>query len=296
VRRAAGSAGGYVGPVTASARRALVCGGGGVTGVAWMVGVLAGLVDDGVALDDADLFVGTSAGSVVTAQLAAGVPVDDLYAAQRADWGPGMSARLSLGTMVRWGMAGVLSRDPVRARQRIGRFALNARTMTEDRRRAFMERRITVRDWPERDLKITACDAETGEFVAFDRASGVELVAAVGASCAVPGVWPPVTIGDRRYMDGGVRSPANADLAAGYDRVVVLAPINRAIRVENRPDAQVAALRRAGAAATLIVPDAAAVRAIGRNLLDPARREPSARAGREQAAAVRAQIAAVWSA
>jgi NTE family protein len=224
------------------------------------------------------------------------VPVDDLYAAQHADWGPGTSARLSLGTMVRWGMAGVLSRDPVRARQRIGRFALNARTMTEERRRAFMERRVTVRDWPERDLKITACDAETGEFVAFDRASGVELVAAVGASCAVPGVWPPVTIGDRRYVDGGVRSPANADLAAGYDRVVVLAPINRAARSENRPHAQVAALRRAGIAATLVVPDPAAVRAIGRNVLDPARREPSARAGREQAAAVRAEIAAVWSA
>jgi NTE family protein len=287
-----------VSPVTGDglAGKALVCGGGGVTGVAWMIGVLAGLVDDGVALDDADLFVGTSAGSVVTAQLAAGVPVDTLYAAQRAEWGPDMRARLGVGTMVRWGMAGVLSRDPVRARQRIGRMALKARTMSEERRRAFMEQRVAVRDWPERDLKVTACDAVSGEFVAFDRASGVDLVAAVGASCAVPGVWPPVTIDGRRYVDGGVRSPANADLAQGYERVVVLAPINRATRAENRPDAQVAALRRAGAKAAFVVPDAAAVRAIGRNMLDPARREPSARAGREQAAAVRAEIAAVWSA
>ena len=72
---------------------------------------------------------------------------------------------------------------------------------------------------------MTAVDARTGQFVVFDAAGEAGLVDAVGASCAVPGVWPPVTIGNRRFVDGGVRSVANADLAAGYQRVVIVAPV-----------------------------------------------------------------------
>ncbi len=127
----------------------------------------------------------------------------------------------------------------------------------------------------------------------FDRDSGVSLVDAVGASCAVPGVWPPVTINGRRYIDGGVRAPANVDLAAGYDRVVVLAPISVAFRRDARVAAQVAALP-AGTHTVVIAPDPAAGRAIGRNVLDPARRASAARAGRAQAAHVLAAVREVW--
>jgi NTE family protein len=102
-------------------------------------------------------------------------------------------------------------------------------------------------------------------------------------------VWPPVTIDGRRYVDGGVRSPTNADLAAGHERVVVLAPIGRGL------DKQAAALRAGGARVAVVRPDAAARRAIGRNVLDPAKRAPSAKAGREQAALVRDEVAAVWA-
>jgi NTE family protein len=269
--------------------RALVCGGGGVTGIAWMLGVIAGLAEAGVDLERADLTVGTSAGSVVGAQLAAGIPVEKLYAAQLDGGGAEIAARLGFRAMVGWGWAALSSRDPQRARVRIGRMALRADTMPEERRRAVFEARLPVHQWPDHDLRVTASDAQSGEFVVFDRTSGVALVDAVGASCAVPGVWPPVTIGGRRYVDGGVRSPTNADLAAGCARVVVLAPIGRGV------DRQVAGLRAAGARVAVVRPSAAARRAIGRNVLDPTRRGPSARAGREQAAQVRADVAAVWA-
>ena len=117
------------------------------------------------------------------------------------------------------------SRDPERARARIGHWALAAPTMPEAARRKVIEARLPASDWPATALKVTAVDARTGQFVVFDATGEASLVDAVGASCAVPGVWPPVTIGGRRFVDGGVRSVANADLAAGYERVVIVAPV-----------------------------------------------------------------------
>ena len=137
-------------------------------------------------------------------------------------------------------------------------------------------------------------DADSGEFATFDAGSGVDLVDAVGASCAVPGVWPPVTINGRRWIDGGMRSPANADLAAGYDRVVVVAPITRGFKPLPSVSDQVMELARSCQAVAMLAPDAASVAAFGRNLLDPRTRAPSARAGYAQAAAVKADVAAVW--
>ena len=108
--------------------------------------------------------------------------------------------------------------------QRIGAVARSTATVSEAVRRDVIAQRLPSHDWPDRDLRITAIDIGTGELVAFDRKSGVELVDAVAASCAVPGAWPPVTIGERRYMDGGVGSTMNLKLAADCDAVVVLVP------------------------------------------------------------------------
>ena len=118
---------------------------------------------------------------------------------------------------------------------------------------------------------------QAGEFRTFDRDSGVPLVQAVAASCAVPGVYPPVTIDGRRYVDGGMRSAANADLADGYERLVVLAPIARGVGPLASVDAQVSGMV---ARVAVVSPDEASRRAIGRNVLDPAARRPSAEAGR----------------
>ncbi len=274
--------------------RALVLGAGGVTGVAWEIGVLAGLAEAGVDLAAADLVVGTSAGSVVAAQIASGIPIEDMYARQLAGPGAEMAARMGTGALLRWAGALLTTRDPLTARRRIGRLALGARTMPEAERRAVFQDRLPVRDWPERRLLITAVDAVSGEFRAFDRDSGVSILDAVGASCAVPGVWPPVTIGGRRWIDGGARSAANVDLAAGCERVVVLAPLPGGVGPAPSVTRQVRELR--GAAVAVVSPDAAARRAIGRNALDPARRGPAARAGRDQAARAADAVAATWSA
>ena len=274
--------------------RALVLGGGGVTGVAWETGLLFGLAEAGIDLTTADLLVGTSAGSVVAAQVAGGCALDELFAVQTAPPTGETAARLGGGNLVRFLVALAWRGDAQRARARLGRAALRARTVSEAERRAVIERRLPRPDWPERRLLITAVNATTGAFVVFDRDSGVSLVDAVGASCAVPLVWPPVTIQGQRYMDGGVRSVTNADLATGCGCVVVIAPTTAALRRADRVQAQLASLAP-GARAVVVSPDALARQAIGRNVLDPSRRQGSAAAGRRQAAPVADRVRAVWA-
>ena len=152
--------------------------------------------------------------------------------------------------------------------------------------------RIEVTTWPERDLRVTAVDAETGGFVVWDRTSGVDVVHAVASSCAVPIVWPAVEIGSRAYIDGGMRTPANADLAHFADRVVVLAPIPRGVSGHSDVRRQ---LRRLPAERALVVPDGEARRTFGRNVLDPAKRADAARTGLRQSAEVADRLAAVWN-
>jgi NTE family protein len=275
-------------------RRALVLGAGGEAGIAWEVGLLAGLAERGTDLTAADLVIGTSAGAGVAARINSGISLAELYEHQMAPVNGEIVARMSPRAIAGFVWAMALARDPVRARVRLGRMARRARTEPPEKRRAVIEARLGTNAWPASQLLITAVDADTGEFTAFHSGSGVDLVDAVGASCAVPGVWPPVTINGRRWMDGGMRSPANADLAAGHDRVVVIAPMVRGMRPMPTVLDQVSELHRGGASVALVAPDAAAVAAFGRNLLDPHRRDPSARAGYAQAAQALPHVAAVW--
>ena len=277
-------------------RTALVLGGGGITGIAWQIGVLAGLTEAGVDLTGADLVVGTSAGSVVGAQVTGGADLEVLFARQLEPPTEERAARMTRAALARYAWAVLRSRgDDVGFRRRVGALALAAEqaglTPTEQERLDVIGSRLVSREWPDRDLRVTAVDAETGEFRVLDRTSGVPLLQAVAASCAVPGVYPPVTIDGRRYVDGGMRSAANADLAEGYDRVVVLAPIPRGVGPLASVDAQVTGMV---ARVAVVSPDEAARRAIGRNVLDPAARAGSARAGRAQAAGVAAEVTEVW--
>jgi NTE family protein len=239
--------------------------------------------------------VGTSAGSVVGAQILSDVTIEELYAKQIEDAAGEIAAKMGVGALARFVLYSLWPGDAQHGRARLGRAALRARTVPETVRRDVIARRLPQPSWPERGLKITAVDAETGEARTFDRDSGVTLLDAVAASCAVPLVWPPITIGARRYIDGGVRSIANADLATGCDRVVVLAPVTIALRRSGRIDRQLASLG-ANVQSVVISPDALARQAIGSNTLDPARRALSARAGRAQAAWAVEAVSAVWSA
>ena len=231
--------------MTVMDRRALVLGGGGVTGIAWETGLIAGLAGLGIDLAAADVIIGTSAGSVVGTDIACGQELEALYQAQLAPSAPEPAVRIG------WDFIGRLlwdvhtSRDPKRARARIGRWALAVPTVPEADRREVFEARLPTSVWPSRPLKVTAVDAQTGDLAVFDSAGAAGLVDAVGASCAVPGLWPPVTIGERRFMDGGMRTVANADLAHGYERVVIVAPVAAGIGFMASPRRQATALTAA---------------------------------------------------
>jgi NTE family protein len=278
-------------------RTALVLGGGGITGIAWEIGLLAGLAEAGVDLSGADLVVGTSAGSVVGAQITCGAALETLYERQLEPPTQERVARMTRGNLARYAWAMLTSRGhDVEFRRRVGALALAAEkaglTPTEQERLDVIGSRLVSTQWPERKLVITAVDAETGEFRTFDRDSGVPLLQAVAASCAVPGVYPPVTIDGRRCVDGGMRSAANADLAHDHDRVGVLAPSPRGVGPMASVDAQVTSMVSRVA---VVSPDKDSRTAIGRNVLDPAARAPSAEAGRRQAATVAARVAEVWN-
>ncbi|MGW6981756.1 patatin-like phospholipase family protein [Streptomyces sp. NPDC054932] len=276
---------------------ALVLGGGGLTGVGWECGMLHGLARAGVDLTTADLVVGTSAGSVVGAQLTSGLlTTQELYERQLGDASGEPVARLGAGVIARYALAMARSRSDAAAyRRRVGAMALAADTGPEAERRKVLAARLVSHEWPERRLVVTAVDALTGELEAFERGSGGGLLDAVSASCAVPGVWPPVTVGGRRFIDGGIRSATNADLAAGYDRVVILAPISLGSALVPSPSVQADRLRETGSRVLLITPSPAARKAFGRNVLDPARRDPAARAGLAQAEQHAREAAELWS-
>jgi NTE family protein len=271
--------------------QALVLGGGGVAGIAWTTGLLTGLADHGQDLTGADLIIGTSAGSAVAAQVTGGLPLGELFArqAEPSHQTPEIPVDIDFEKFAAdFGGALTGATNPAEVRRGVGQLALTAETVSEVDRRAVIEARLPSHDWPERRLVIVAVDAETGEPRRFDRASGVSLVDAVAASCAVPGVWPPVTIDGRRYVDGGVRSAENADYAAGSSRITVVAPLglDSPLPAEKPLLTVLDELRAAGAEVALITPDEASVAAIGQNPLDPSTRTPAAEAGRAQGAAL----------
>ncbi|WP_128976595.1 patatin-like phospholipase family protein [Streptomyces roseicoloratus] len=278
-------------------RTALVLGSGGLTGAGWEVGVLWGLAESGVDLTRADLVVGSSAGAVVAAQLSSGrFPLGALYESQSTPSDGELSARLGFGRILRYALAVLGSRTPEEYGRKLGRLAAAAPTVEPAARREVVARRLgTAVEWPERRLLVTAVDAESGELTAFDADAGVPLVDAVTASCAIPGVWPVVDLAGRRWIDGGLHSTANAHLAAGYERVVVIAPSATGNTVLRSPARQGEALAAAGARVEVITPDAASRRAFGRNPLDPTRRGPAARAGRAQAATHARAVTALWA-
>jgi NTE family protein len=276
--------------------RALVLGGGGVAGVAWEIGVIDALARAGVCLRNADRIVGTSAGAAVGAQLCTDESLESLCARQLVP--AAQSAELEIDFDVEAVAEVVIDAlkaglEPNEMRARLGALALSTNTVDESVRRAVIASRLCDHAWSSSELIVTAVDASTGEFVTFDRHSGVDLIDAVAASCAVPGVWPPVTIGSARYIDGGVRSVVNLDLAADCDLVVVLAP--SVMGFGGSVLDQAAELRRTGVTVELIAADEASLAAFGPNVLDPATREPSLIEGRRQGADAVERLRLVWS-
>jgi NTE family protein len=278
-----------------AAQRALVLGGGGLSGIAWETGVLAGLAAAGADVSLADFVLGTSAGATVAAQLGSGLPLAGLFerqtvpALQSAELAPDIGRVAEL--MESWQQLPLEYPDPAGLRREVGQRALAAVTVPEAERRAVIAGRLPRHSWPTRKLAVVAVEAHTGDVRVFDKDSGADLVDAVTASCAIPGIWPPVTIGAGRYIDGGTRSAVNADLAAGYQRVLILAPM-----ADPPLDEQVAGLTRAAGAGSVLVlaPDDESLAAMGINPLDPAVRAPVAQAGYAQGERAAAGVARLW--
>jgi NTE family protein len=273
----------------------LVLAGGGLAGIGWETGILRGIADEAPetakALLDLDVFVGTSAGSTVAAQLGSGLGLDILFDRQTAASSTELNPDVGIDEIADLFVTAMLTPNTTTAEklQKIGAVALSTQTVTEPVRRNVIAQRLPSHDWPDRVLRITAIDTATGELVMFDRNSGVGLVDAVAASCAVPGVWPPVTIGERRYMDGGVGSSVNMVLANDCDVAVVLVPSGKSAP-SPFGDGAAEEVEALGGSAFGVFADDESIAAFGPNPLDPACRKPSALAGREQGRRIAAAV------
>ncbi|WP_051109395.1 patatin-like phospholipase family protein [Promicromonospora sukumoe] len=289
--------------------RALVLGGGGTTGNAWLIGVVAGLYDAGVDVTAADLTLGTSAGSTTAAQLGGATPAE-LYAAVLAAPAPAPAGarptqdparvRAAAEQMERTRRIVEGATDVADMRRRLGAAALDLPGTSDDtvqaQWRATVAARLPGQDWPDRAIVLTAVDARTGEPVLFDRHSGVDLADAVAASCSSGFAY---RIGERRYIDGGYRANAeNADLAAGYARVLVLSPFGGRTRAPADWGldlaTQVSALRAGGSRVETVFPGDAAELMSGAGAMDYSRRPAVAQAGYEQGKSLAGPVGELW--
>ena len=271
---------------------ALVLGAGGLVGIAHHVGVACALLDElGFEESKADLVVGTSAGSAVAAYLRSGWTPHELLA-RATDLRDAAPGPLSGGTMqlVRHGIgsAYVVARATVRVPSLLSlpsvpllRRAFPAGIATMGNGPDILERELP-RSWPERRLWLATYDLVGRRRVVLGRPGEpyVPLPSAVRASCAIPGLYPPVKIGRRIYVDGGAYSPTNLDLAtkANCDFVICISPMSHApgplvgphwrlLRalpsLALRKEAEIA--RKAGVKVALVAPAVAELRAQGLN-------------------------------
>jgi NTE family protein len=303
-----------VGGVPVMSERALILGGGGASGNAWLIGVIAGLFDAGLDVTEADLIIGTSAGSTVAAQITSATPTqllaEILSAAPpqrtgpiRADGGPVPIGPAANHMEITRGIIGA-AEDAPDMRRRMGAAALEMDAAPDGSRqtqwRSTVAARLPSQHWPQRTMLITAVDAHTGEPVVFDRHSGVELADAVAASCTNGFGVPPYSIGDNRYIDGGYRANENADLAAGYARVLVLSPFGgrslHPLDWGTHLAAQADELRARGSRVETIFPDSNSQNVLGGGMtvMDLSRRRPSAQAGYTQGGALAEQLTEFW--
>ncbi|MFL6288965.1 MAG: patatin-like phospholipase family protein [Actinomycetes bacterium] len=291
-----------------SSQTALVLGGGGSAGNAWLIGVVAGLVDAGIDVTQADLVVGTSAGATAAAQITGAAPAELLADILGSAFEQGTAAVLSSSErprtapptdhLQRTSRIIAAADDASDMRRRMGALALEMNTGSDAgaRWRATVAARLPNEHWPDRAMLITAVDAQTGDAVTFDRHSGVDLVDAVAASCASGFAY---RIGEHSYIDGGYRSNAdNADLAAGHARVLVLSPLGGRSRTPVEWGlhlaTQVDGLRAGGSRVETLFPDTASLTAFGENMMDLSTRPPAAQAGENQGKVVAERLAKFW--
>ncbi len=277
---------------------AIVLAGGGTVGIAWELGVLIGLQSGGVDLAGAGRIVGTSAGAIVGALLGSGVPLG--AAGQRllapdpaADLDPirQPSAALIAQVNAHWPDEAMSQA----ARAELGRIALAAPTVALEPWLARVGATIGLESWPA-NLVVTAVDAQDGAFRTFDAGSGVPLVDAVAASCTIPGWFPPVPLDGRLWVDGGLRSTTNADVAGPARQILVVAPFRVGGISRRRLAEELEPARSAGARIKVILPDQAFLESTGFNLMDPQHVPAAGQVGLADGSAAAADVLALLNA
>jgi NTE family protein len=289
---------------------ALVLGGGGAAGNAWLIGIIAGLAEAGLDMTTAaDLVIGTSSGATAAAHVRSGMPPAELLAlvlsppaqpvGQNRERPPSLPPSLPMATVFeRMRAISTAATSAADLQRAMGAFGLESDSIlgpaAAAQRRALVAARLPCAEWPDRPMIVVAVDAHTGELARFDRESGVDLVDAVTASTALPGMAPTHCINGAHYINGGVRSNENADLASGYANVVVLSPFGgrsgtlpegQFEGLRRKPEwgadlaSQVEGLRKQGSHVEVITPDVDSRAAMGTNQMNPATRIPAARAG-----------------
>jgi len=267
-------------------KRALVLGGGGVIGVAWETGLLQGLHEAGFDPREVDVIVGTSAGAITGAPLAAGVlpPAPGSEDARRRE-GSGGRLPMNPATMDPKAIGAIFGRwlkmahTTAAEAAEIGKLASTLHREMEPQMLAHVAGLVSLSAWPERRLLVNAVDTQSGERRVFDKHSDVELSRAVAASSAVPGIFPSVTIQGRLYMDGQVHSSTNADalLPNAPELVLVAMPTNSVTapgiggHAERMLERELSLLRAAGSRVLVRMPRPEDGARLGTNLMNPAR-------------------------
>lgn len=285
-------------------KRALVLGCGAVAGAAWQIATLDALQQRlGWDAREADILVGTSAGAVLSALLGAGVSVERMLASQRGelldcDWNHDTDTGGAIPPLPRPGLSGVrllwrgLRGEVAPLTAVCGVLPLGRTNMQPMMQ--LIDKVVTPGEWvPHANTWLMAVDAQSGQRVVLGRdVTDMPANLAVCASYAVPAVCPPVSWQGRTLLDGGIASPASADLLCDtdIDEVIVLAPMasmqmdaprSPLEKIERRVrrymtaivDREAAALRAAGKRVIRIDPGPEDLRAIGYNMLDPGRRK-----------------------
>jgi NTE family protein len=268
--------------------RALVLGGGGPVGIGWEAGLLTGLADADVSLRDADVVIGTSAGSVVGALLTAGRTLADVVApiGERPPWMPSDAgeAAADIEALLAAGNDAIVSEDEFVAGWGF----------------------VSGTEWPGTFL-CTAFAIDSGRFAVWDQASGVEVHRAVASSCSVPGLAPSVTIEGESYIDGGARDMLNADLAIGHDKVIAVSCLALDPTADRVPElftallpgvrTRIDELRASGSAVEVIEPndEVRELSGWGAYLMDHSRTAAAYDAGVRQGATEAGRLGSFWS-
>ncbi|OCT15042.1 patatin [Paenibacillus pectinilyticus] len=274
--------------------RAVVLGGGGVTGIAWEIGMLTGLLHAGINLADADAIIGTSAGSFVGAALACQYDLTKLYESQLVPNTAEVNVSTDILTKFLWIRAVLLGgSNPKKIGKMFGDIAKkHPSKVTQEIRQSVVKSRLVTTEWPS-NLNVTAINAATGDLHILNKDSGISLLEAVSASGAVPGIWPFISFGGQDWIDGGMVSSTNAHLASGFNKVIVLSPMPKRHGFVPGVKNDVAELQKS-AKASLIIPDGNSIVAMGKNRYDPSYAPSSVKAGYEQAIQEASSIREIW--